>query len=123
MSMLSTAVFDAALTHISSNGVEAEVQNSAGSPLVGGVTLDTGNYSSPQNNTSSAGRNMTCLVSSASDMQQIGVSTAGSAYQTAIKNSAGSNLVIASISSAPINLGASDQVNLSTFNVQLNEPT
>jgi hypothetical protein len=125
MALLHNNVFDAALSHISSNGVEAEVQNSTGSPLVDSVTLDTGNYGSPQDNASSSGggRKITCLTSSASDMKNISVTSAGSAYTTAIKNASNTELVAASITSAPISLGASDQVNLSTFDVILKDPT
>lgn len=124
MALIHNDVFDAALNYVKSNGVEAEIQNSASTPLVDGITLDAGNYGSPQDNpsTSAGGRTLACLQSSASDMKNISVNSAGSAYVTAIKNSAGSALVKTSISSAPISLGASDQVNLSTFSVILKDP-
>ncbi len=125
MSLIHNDVFDAALTHIKNNGVEAEIQNSTGSPLVDSVTLDTGNYGSPQDNASASGggRKMTCLTSSASDMKNISVNSAGSAYTTVIKNASAAELIAASITSAPISLGTSDQVNLSTFSVILKDPT
>lgn len=127
MSLLHDNVFDAALNYISSNGVTAEVQNSTGSALISGIALTAGNYGSPVNNTSSSagGRTITCLTSSASDMKNISVGIAGSATKVAIKDASASTpntLVVASIASAPIALGASDQVNLSTFSVILKDP-
>lgn len=126
MALLHNSVFDAALDYIASNGVEAEIRNSAGSPLVDSVTLDAGNYGSTLDNASASGggRKIACLTSSASDMKNISVNTAGSAYTTAILDGSSppEELVVASITSAPISLGASDQINLSTFDVILKDP-
>lgn len=124
MALIHNNVFDAALSHISTNAATAEVRNSTGSALVGGVALDGGNFGSPQDNPTSSGggRALTCLMSSASDMKNISVSTAGSAYTVDIIDASTNVLVEASISSAPISLGASDQVNLSTFSTILKDP-
>ena len=125
MALIHDDVFDAALSHISSNAKEAEVRNSASAVLVDAVTLDAGNFGSPVNNSGSgAGRKIQCLQSSTSDMKNISVNSAGSAAKVALLNSAGTkDLIVASISSAPISLGASDQVNLGTFSVILKDPT
>jgi len=124
MATLHNNVLDAALEHISTNGVEAEVQAAGNSVLVDAITLDASNYSAVGDNSGSgAGRKMTCLQSSASDMKNISVNSAGSADHVAIKDGSGNVLVTASISSAPVSLGASDQVNLSTFDVILKDPT
>ena len=125
MALIHDNVFDAALSHISSNAVEAEVQDASGSALVDAITLDAGNFGSPVNNSGSGGgRKIECLQSSGSDMKAISVNSAGSATKIALKDSAGTTTLIeASISSAPISLGASDQVNLSTFSVILKDPS
>jgi len=96
-----------------------------GNAVVNAIALTSGNFGSPVNNSSAgAGRKIQCLVSSASDMKNISVNSAGSATKVALKNSAGTiTLVEASISSSPVSLGASDQVNLSTFSVILRDPT
>lgn len=123
MALIHDSVFDAALSYIKNNGVEAEIQNSAGSALVDAVSLDSGNYGSPINNSGSGGgRKIECLTSSASDMKNISVNTAGSAYTVAIKDNSGNELIETSITSAPISLGGSDQVNMSTFSVILKDP-
>lgn len=125
MALIHNDVFDAALTYIKSNAVEAEVQNASGTALVNAITLNAGNFGSAVDNSGSGGgRKIQCLASSASDMKAISVSTAGSATKIALKDSAGTTTLIeASIASAPISLGASDQVNLSTFSVILKDPT
>lgn len=124
MALISNGVFDAALEYISSNGVEAEVQNASGTALVDGVTLDGSNYGSPTDNGGAGGgRKIQCLVSDTSDMKAISVGSAGDATEVAIKDTSGDVLVVADISSAPVSLGASDQVNLSTFSVILQDPS
>jgi len=124
MALIADNVFDAALAYIKTNGVEAEVQTSAGSPLVNSITLNSGNYGSPVNNSGvGGGRKIECLSSSASDMKNISVNSAGSAAKVAIKNASAAVLVEASITSAPVSIGASDQVNLGTFSVILKDPS
>ena len=124
MATLHNNVLDAALEHISTNGTEAEVQTAASAVLVDAIVLNAGNYGAAGDNSGSGGgRKMTCLQSSASDMQNISVNSAGSADHVAIKDASANVLVTASISSAPVSLGASDQVNLSTFDVILKDPT
>lgn len=126
MSLLSDSVFDAALSYISSNCNQAEVRTSASAVLVDNITLDAGNFASIVNNSGAGGgRKLTCLQSSTSDMKAINVSTAGSAQKVALLASSASvqtDHAIASLQSAPVTLGASDQVNLSTFDVILKDP-
>jgi len=93
---------------------------------VDGIVLDAGNFGSNGDNSGSgAGRKVQCLVSDASDMANISVTDAsgGSAQKVAIKDGSGSVMVEASITSAPVNLGASDAVTLGTFSVILKDPS
>jgi hypothetical protein len=125
MALIHDDVFDAALSYISTNATEAEVLNASSAVLVDAIVLDAGNFGSPINNSGvGGGRKIQCLASSTSDMKAISVNSAGSASKIALKDSAGTTtLIVASISSAPISLGASDQVNLSTFSVILKDPS
>ena len=123
MALISDSVFDAALNYISSNAIEAEVRNSASSPLVDNITLDAGNFGSPVNNSGSGGgRKIQCLVSDTSDMRNISVNTAGSAQKVALLDNVPNVIVVADLTSAPVSLGGSDQINLSTFSVILKDP-
>ena len=127
MALIHDNVFDAALDYISTNADKVEVRNSASSPLANFASLDASNFGANANYSSgsSTGRNMQCLVSSTSDMKSISVTTGGSAHKVALINTTASpdvDLVVASISSAPVNLGSSDKVNLSTFSVILKDP-
>ena len=112
-------VYDAALAVVALCD-KAEVRTSASAVLVGSVTLDAGNFAAPENGTSS-GRRMQCLVSSAADMLAIAVSSAGSANQVALLDSA-TTIIIADLPSV-VSLGASDEVNLGTFYVQFPDAT
>lgn len=125
MALIHDDVLDAALDYISTNAKEAEVQSAGSSALVNAIALTSGNFGSPVNNSGSGGgRKIECLSSDTSDMKNISVNSAGSATKIALKDSAGTTtLIVASIASAPIALGASDQVNLSTFSVILKDPT
>jgi hypothetical protein len=125
MDLIHDDVFDAALEYISTNAKEAEVQNASGVALVDAITLDGGNFGSATNNSGAGGgRKIQCLVNDSSDMKNISVDTGGSATKVALKDSAGTaTLIEASITSAAVNLGSSDQVNLSTFSVILKDPT
>lgn len=120
MGLIHNDVFDAALTEVATC-TEAEVQTSASSVLVDGVVLNSGNFGSPAEYTS-GGREIECLQSSASDMKNIAVSTGGNAYKVALKDASAAVLIEADISSAPVVLGSSDQVNLGTFKVILADP-
>ena len=120
-------VFDAALG-IVDNCTSCEVRTSASSVLVdlvtNSVTLDGSNFGSPAEN-SGGGRKIQCLVSSASDMKAISVSTGGSAKRVAIGVSSASSMVdyvVAELTSA-VSLGSSDQINLGTFSVKFADPT
>lgn len=125
MALIHNDVFDAALEYISTNAKEAEVQNASGTALVDAIALDSGNFGSAIDNSGAGGgRKIQCLTSSASDMKTISVNSAGSATKVALKDSAGTTTLIeASVASAPVSLGASDQVNLSTFSVIIKDPT
>lgn len=126
MATISNSVFDAALGWISTNCNRVEVQNASAALLVTTV-LDGSNYSAAGDNSGSGGgRKKTCLVSDTSDMQAIAVSSAGSATKVAIGVWAGSAFtghIVASIASAPVAIGASDSVNLGTFDVILKDPS
>ena len=126
MPSIADAVFDAALGIID-NSTSCQVRTSASSVLVdtvtNSVTLDGSNFGAPTNG--STGRKIQCLVSAASDMKAISVSSAGTANKVAIGISSGSSMVdyvIADLASSVV-LGASDQVNLGTFSVTLADPT
>lgn len=124
MALIHNNVFDAALSYIATNASVAEVRDGTDTGLVTGVSLDAGNFGSPLDNAASSGggRKITCLTSSASDMKNISVGTAGSAQKVALIDASTNVLIEASITSAPISLGASDQVNLSTFDTILKDP-
>jgi len=124
---IANAVFDAALG-IVDNCTSCQVRTSADAVLVdlvtNSVTLDGSNFGSPAEN-SGGGRKIQCLVSAASDMKAINVSSAGSAIRVAIGISSASSMVdyvVAELSSA-VALGASDQINLGTFSVKFADPT
>lgn len=124
MALFHNNVLDAALDHISSNGVELEVQDASNSVLIDAVTLDANNYGSNADNSgSSGGRKLECLQSHSSDMASISVSTGGSADHVAIKDASGNVLVTASISSAPVTLGSADKLTIGTFEVILKDPS
>jgi hypothetical protein len=124
MALLHNNVLDAALNHIKTNGTEAEIRTSGNSVLVDGIVLNSGNYGSAGDNSGSGGgRKIQALVSSASDMKAISVSTGGSADHVAIKDASANVLVTASITSKPVNLGSSDQVNVGTTSIILKDPT
>ena len=123
MATLSNSVIDAALSYISTNCNKAQVRASGSSILVNSITLDASNYGAAGDNSGSGGgRKMECLSSSASDMQRLTVNSAGSAAKVALLASSTVH-VVASIASAPVNLGASDSVNLSTFSVIIKDPS
>lgn len=123
MALIHDDVFDAALTEVAT-ATEAEVRAAGSSVLVDGITLNSGNYGSLGDNSGSGGgRKVQCLVSDASDMKNISVSSAGSATKVALKDASAVVLVVASIASSPKSLGASDQVNLGTFSVILKDPS
>jgi hypothetical protein len=125
MALIHNDVFDAALTEVATAN-KAEVRTAASAVLVGSITLDASNYGAIGDNSGSGGgRKRQCLVSSTSDMKNISVTNAsgGSATKVALVDAGSADLIVASISSAPKALGASDQVNLSTFSVILKDPS
>ena len=122
---IANAVFDAALGIID-NSTHCEVRTSADSVLVSldnnSVTLDAGNFTIASGAT---GRKITCLESSASDMQLINVSTTGAAERIAIGISSASSIVdyvVTELSSA-VSITSADQINLGSFSVTLADPT
>lgn len=120
MALLHNDVFDAALTEVGTC-TEAEVQNASSAALVDAIALTAGNFGA-NGDYASGGREKTCLVNDASDMDGIAVNSAGSATKVALKDASAAVLVEASITGAPISLGASDEVNLGTFKVILQDP-
>ena len=117
--VLSDTVFDAALAVIKSC-TEARVVTSADSVLIAGITLNSANYTGPAAG-SPTGRQITCLVSSTSDMLAISVTSAGAAKKINLLLS--SALHVTAVLTSAVSLGASDQVNLGTFVVLLPDPT
>ena len=121
MPLLADTVFDAALG-IVDNCNKAQVRTSGSSILINSITLDGSNFGAAGDNSGSgAGRKIQCLVSSASDMKAISVTSAGAAKKIALLVSSAVT-VVASLTSA-VSLGASDQVNLGAFSVILKDPT
>ena len=121
MPLIANSVFDAALG-IVDNCNKAQVRTSASSILINSITLDGSNFGAATDNSGSGGgRKMQCLVSAASDMKAISVTSAGAAKKIALLVSSAVT-VVASLTSA-VSLGASDQVNLGTFSVILKDPT
>ena len=115
-------VFNAALDYVETC-TEAEVRTAGSSVLVDGVTLDSGNYS--QGAGSPTGRRTQCLVSAASDMKAISVSSAGAAAKVTLLLSIASSMtpIVHADLPSTVSLGASDQVNLGTFYVQFPDAT
>ena len=103
----------------------AQVQSAASVVLVGtpaAIALDANNFNAPENGGVGGGRGIDCLVEDTGDMSNIPVDVAGDATKVVLLN--GAVVVIeADITGAPITLGASDQVNLGEFIVQLKDPT
>ena len=122
MASLADAVFDAALSHISGNVDKVQIRTAGSSVLVSkssGITsADFG--AAGDNSGSGGGRKMECLTGS--DFQGLSVSTGGSASKVVLLSTS-TVKVVASIASAPINLGSSDQVNIGSFSVILKDPT
>jgi len=122
MASIADAVFDAALNHIKNNVDKVQIRNASSAVLVekaSGITsADFG--SAGDNSGSGGGRKITCLTGS--DFQTLSVTSGGSATKVVLL-SASTVKVVASISSAPVNLGSSDQVNIGSFSVVLKDPT
>lgn len=121
MASLANEVFDAALNYIKSNVNKVQVVTAGSAVLVAkasGITsADFG--AAGDNSGSGGGRKIACLTGS--DFQNLSVSSAGSATKVRLLKSS-TVVVVASIASAPIALGASDQVNLGSFSVILKDP-
>lgn len=122
MAVIADAVFDAALNYIKANVDKVQVRAAGSSVLVekaSGITsADFG--VAGDNGSAGAGRKIECLTGS--DFQGLSVTTGGSATKVALLSSA-TVRVVASIASAPIALGSSDQVNIGSFFVILKDPT
>lgn len=122
MATIADAVFDAALNHIAGNVNKVQVVTAASAVLVeksSGIT--SADFTGPADNSGSGGgRKLTCLTGS--DFQGLSVTSAGSASKVRLLSTS-TVKVVASIASAPIALGASDQVNIGSFSVILKDPT
>ena len=120
MATISDSVFDAALSYIKSNINRVQVVTAASAILVNKASgITSADFGSPANG-SPGGRRIQCLTGS--DFQGLSVSSAGSASKVRLLATSAVHIV-ASIASAPVPLGASDQVNIGSFYVQLNDPT
>jgi len=128
MALIHANVFDAALSYIKTNANEAQVRDASSVELVGSIALNSGNFTGPAaySSGSDSGRKIEALTSDSSDMKNIAVTNAsgGSAAKIALVNTSGSgtDLIVASIASGAVALGASDAVNLSTFDIILKDP-
>lgn len=119
--ILADTVFDAALG-IVDNCNKCQVRKSSSGILINSIVLNAGNFGAAGDNAGSGGgRKMQCLVSSASDMKAISVTSAGAAKKIALLVSSAVT-VVAELTSA-VSLGAADQVNLGTFSVILKDPS
>jgi hypothetical protein len=116
---ISDTVYDEALSYIATC-TECQVRTSADAVLVTTPALDSGNFTGPAAG-SPSGRQITCLVSSTSDMKAISVTSAGAAKRVALRL-ASTDHVVAELTSA-VSLGASDQINLGSFVVVFPDPT
>jgi hypothetical protein len=126
MALIHDNVFDAALNHVKSNADTVEVRN-ASSAVLANTALDASNYTGPADYTSGSvsGRKLLALKSSTNDMKSISVSgSGGNATKVVLKDaSPAADLIVASITSAPVTLGGSDKVNLGTFSIILKDPS
>lgn len=122
MATIADSVFDAALEYISGNTNRVQVVTSASAVLVNKASgITSADFGAATNNSGSGGgRKIECLTGS--DFQGLSVSSAGSASKVRLLNTS-AVLVTASVTSAPIPLGASDQVNIGSFSVILKDPT
>ena len=121
MPVIADTVFDAALG-IVDNCNKAQVRTAGSSILINSIVLNAGNFGAIGDNSGAGGgRKIQALVSSASDMKAISVTSAGAAKKIALLISAAVTIV-ASLTSA-VSLAAADQVNLGTFSVILKDPT
>ena len=122
MATIADAVFDAALNHIAGNVDKVQIRNASSTVLVSkasGITsADFG--AAGDNSGSGGGRKIECLTGS--DFQGLSVSSAGSATKVLLL-SGSTTKIVASIASAPVSLGASDQVNIGSFSVILKDPS
>ena len=116
---ISDTVFDEALSYIKTC-TACQVRTVADAVLVTTPALNAGNYTGPGAG-SPSGRQLTCLVSSTSDMKAISVTSAGAAKRVALRIGAVDH-VVAELTSA-VTLGASDQINLGSFVVLFPDPT
>ena len=119
--ILADTVFDAALGVVDGCN-KAQVVTSASSILINSIVLNSGNFGAAGDNSGSGGgRKMQALVSSASDMKAISVTSAGAAKKIRLLISAA--VTVVAVLTSAVSLGASDQVNLGTFSVILKDPT
>lgn len=124
--LIADAVFDAALNLVKSSANKAQVTKSSSGILINSITLTSANYGSAGDYSGSSGREITALVpksvGSKSDMSSISVTTSGSSAAKVLLLKSSAMYITAEITGAPINLGASDKVNLGTFDIILKDP-
>jgi len=117
-------VFDAALNHIKNNCDKVQLR-AAGSSVIMSVSsgINGSDFGSPVNNSGAGGgRKINCLKSSA--VASVAVAAGGSIAKCALMDaSPAADLVIASVSGSPVNVGSSDQVTISAFSVIIKDPT
>lgn len=123
MSLFHDDVLDEALEYISTNGVEGEIQESDGTVLVDGITLNSGNFGSAEDNPNTGlGRRMQAFVNDTGDMDTIAVTVAGTATKAVIKNGTGTVLAEADLPSS-IALLTSDTVDLDPVYLIFKDPS
>ena len=116
--VLSDTVLNAALAVVESC-TEARVVESDDTELIAGITLDASNYTQAAG--SPSGRQTTCLVSAASDMKAISVTTTGAVKKIELLLS--STVHVTAVLTSAVSVLSTDQVNLGTFVVLFPDPT
>lgn len=117
---IENAVFDAALELVN-DCVECEVL--ASSTLIkDAIVLDASNFGTI-GDYASGGRQVQCLVSDTSDMQNIGSLSAGGTINKIKLKIAASNALYITAGVSDTVVGASDSINLGTFYVRFTDPT
>lgn len=97
-------------------------KSSASGQRLANVAAASANYTGP-GDAGGGGRQLTCLVSSSSDMKSISVDQAGTAAEIALTKASSSDLFYVTTLASSKSLGASDKVTLSTFVITIGDPT
>jgi hypothetical protein len=121
--ILSNAVLDAALAVVSAT-TKLQVVNSSSTILIDSIVIGSANFSGSNSYSSgsTAGRNLVCLVSSASsNMAAISVTTTGAAKKLRLLN--GASVECVAVMTSAVSVLSTDQVNIGTFSVIMVDPT